>query len=58
VYERDTHVLDEDGSTKLIVYVQDLLKKTVQVNKNTLLAELTVSIRLFEDDYVDYSSFS
>ena len=42
--------------TKELVYIQDLLKKTEEVNENTLLAELRISIRLFEQDYVDHST--
>jgi len=37
--------------------VQDLIKKTVVANENTLLAELKVKVRLYEDDYVDFSTY-
>ena len=39
------------------VYVQDLIQKTVVANENTLLAEHKVKVRLYEDDYVDFSTF-
>ena len=39
------------------VYVQDLLQKTVEMTNNTLLAELKVSLRLHEGDYIDYSTY-
>lgn len=37
--------------------MQDLIKKTVVANENTLLAELKVKVRLYEDDYVDFSTY-
>ena len=39
---------EADGTIKELVYVQDLLKKTEIVNSNTLLAELNISVKLFE----------
>ena len=41
-------IKDTDGLMKELIYVQELLKKTEEVNENTLLAELKISIRLFE----------
>lgn len=63
-YVEESHFSDDerfvetgDGSIKELVFVQDLLTETVEFNENTLLAELSVQVRLFENDYVDYSSF-
>ena len=33
-----------------------MLKQTEFVNENTLLAQLTISVKLYEDDYVDNSA--
>ena len=39
-----------------VVYLQDLLTKTIEANANTLIAEVQVSIRLYEEDFVDSST--
>lgn len=47
-----------DPEVKTQIYIQDLIRKTETRSKKTLLAELNVSIKLYEDDYVDqYASF-
>lgn len=48
-------VKDEDGMPRELIYVQDLLTVTKEVNENTLLAELKIYIKLFEQNYVDNS---
>ena len=49
--------MGDDGIIRELVYVQDFLKKTEVISENTLLAELTVSIRLYENDYIDNSAY-
>ena len=46
---------EADGTLKELIYIQDLMKKTEIMSRNTLLAELKVSIRFFEQNYIDHS---
>ena len=55
-HHKDVSQSEDSHDPNNLIYIQDLVKKTAVRNENTLLAQLSVQVRLFEDDFVDHSA--